>query len=121
MGGIRVDPAWRGELRVAIDGVLSGDLGPRIAADARRYCPVDTGRLRESIYHEMRGETLIVGASAPYALYVEEGTRPHEIWPRERKALMWPGAAHPYAEVDHPGTRPEPFLRPALYQHRELT
>ncbi len=45
------------------------------AAIARQLVPVDTGQLKASIYVEQTGETrFAVGASAPYAIFVENGT-----------------------------------------------
>jgi len=51
------------------------DLGSDIHATARRLCPVRTGRLRDSIYSKIEDWTLKVGAGAPYAVFVELGTR----------------------------------------------
>jgi len=51
------------------------DLGSDIHATARRLCPVRTGRLRDSIYSKIEDWTLKVGASAPYAYWVEFGSR----------------------------------------------
>lgn len=64
----------------------------RIEADARNYCPVETGRLRDSIHGEVDASTgdITVGAAADYAEYVELGTS-------EQPA--------------------QPFLRPALYRN----
>jgi len=50
-------------------------VGSDIHMDARRMCPVRTGRLRDSIYHKVEEWILTVGARAPYAYYVEFGTR----------------------------------------------
>jgi len=51
--------------------VLASD----IVADAKGFAPVRTGRLRESVYgHVSRDLVLKVGASAPYAKFVEFGT-----------------------------------------------
>jgi hypothetical protein len=52
-----------------------------------------------------------------YALGLEQGTGPHVIFPRTKKALFWPGADHPVRFVNHPGTRPYPFLVPSAEQH----
>lgn len=41
---------------------------------AKALCPVDTGRLRNSITHQMDGKTLMVGTNVEYAPYVELGT-----------------------------------------------
>ncbi len=48
---------------------------------ARARCPVRTGRLRDSIYAKVRDSILQLGATAPYAIYQELGTR--YIRPRE--------------------------------------
>jgi len=42
---------------------------------ARARCPVRTGRLRDSIYAKVRDWILELGATAPYAVYQELGTR----------------------------------------------
>lgn len=55
-----------------------------------------------------------ITASAPYARFVHDGTRPHRIVPRTRRALAWPGADHPVRAVNHPGYRGNPFLTDAL-------
>lgn len=43
---------------------------------AKRLCPVDTGRLRNSITHTIDGDeqVAIIGTNVEYALYVHEGT-----------------------------------------------
>jgi len=48
---------------------------------ARERCPVRTGRLRDSIYATVQDWTVQIGATAPYAIYQELGTR--YIEPRE--------------------------------------
>jgi HK97 gp10 family phage protein len=92
--------------------------GVDVQNEARRRCPVDTGRLRSSIVHRVesdaRSTTVEVGTNVNYAEDVERGTAPHVILPRNKKALYWKGAAHPVAKVNHPGTRPQPFMGPAL-------
>jgi HK97 gp10 family phage protein len=55
---------------------------------ARARCPVRTGRLRDSIYAKVRDGILQLGATAPYAIYQELGTR--HIMPREfLKNAVW--------------------------------
>ena len=79
---------------------------------------VQTGRLRASITTQLdrdeRGLVVRVGTNVEYARYVEEGTPPHRIQARRKKALHWKGARHPVFAVNHPGTRARPYLRPAL-------
>lgn len=90
-----------------------------VAAAAKGLAPVQTGRLRSSIYGTvkfgpLRGEVI---ASAPYSAYVHEGTSPHEITPNTARVLRFPSRAGNIVYtnlVNHPGTRPQPFLSDAL-------
>ena len=41
---------------------------------AKRLCPVDTGRLRNSITHTTDDEAAYIGTNVDYAVYVEMGT-----------------------------------------------
>lgn len=63
----------------------------QVEAKAKRACPVDTGRLRASLTHNLerdsRGLVAFVGTNVNYAAHVEFGTK-HQ--------------------------RPQPYLRPAL-------
>ena len=87
-----------------------------------------TGNLARTIHlgavTASRAETI---ASADYAAYVEQGTRPHVIRPRNRKALRWAadagsarlsgaprkGSRVRFAKrVQHPGTKAQPFMIP---------
>ena len=61
---------------------------------AKQECPVDTGRLRNSITHEvdMGDQSAIIGSNVEYAAYVELGTSRQ---------------------------KPQPYLRPAAENHKE--
>jgi len=50
-------------------------LAESIKETAQRIAPVRTGYLRSTIFTEAAEWTVKVGASAPYAAYVEYGTR----------------------------------------------
>lgn len=119
--------------KAAITAVLSGPQGMvardhlkrtlKVEAAAKRLCPVDEGRLRSSIRHNMgrdaRGLFGRVGTDVSYARAVHDGTRPHVIVPRNVRLLRFPttrrGSTFVFAKrVNHPGTRPRPFLRDAL-------
>ena len=63
-----------GLMHTAVERALDR-VGADIHNDARRMCPVRIGRLRDSIYHKVEDWVLTVGAKAPYAVYVELGTR----------------------------------------------
>lgn len=46
---------------------------------AKRICPVDTGRLRNSITHALMGnDSVAIGTNVEYAPYVHEGTSRHK-------------------------------------------
>lgn len=81
---------------------------------AQDICPVDTGRLRDSITHAYSDDSdhevvLLVGTNVEYAPYVELGHKqqPGRFVPKIKKRLVrsWvPG---------------KPFLRPAFENHRQ--
>lgn len=93
----------------------------RVANQARTDVPVRTGFLGQSIgegsirFTGPRTVTGSVHATADYALYVHEGSRPHLIRPVKAQALRFQvGGRTVFARlVRHPGVRPRPFLRNA--------
>ena len=58
-----------------------------VERDAKKLCPVDTGRLRGSITHEIQGTTGRVGTNVEYARAVELGTEKQSPQPYLRPAL----------------------------------
>lgn len=60
----------------------------------------------------------IIQNTASYALMVHNGTRPHEILPRSKRALYFQmnGAPVFARRVHHPGTSARPFLRDSLVE-----
>lgn len=107
MAGTEIDGGWQEHILAAWDEYADTNLGPAIAEDARRYCPVDTGDLRSSIEHVVATDhALLVSAYGSderwYAVYVEMG---HRVY-------------HPSTGVVGPEVvPPQPFLRPALLNH----
>ena len=100
---------------------LVASLNNRTVPLAKSDAPVGkTGELRDSIYAEASEDDPMgaeYGASSDHAGFVVGGTRPHEIEPRERKALAWTGDGGQTVfakRVMHPGTAPNPFLTEAL-------
>ena len=69
-----------------------------------------TGRLRNSLTFEATSDQVEVGTNVVYAAFCQLGTKPHEIRPKNKKALFWKGLKHPVKLVRHPGTPPRPFL-----------
>lgn len=62
----------------AIDSALTAameEIGLVAEGAAKRLCPVDTGRLRNSITHAfVTDKEIVVGTNVEYAVYVHEGT-----------------------------------------------
>ncbi|WP_333873065.1 HK97 gp10 family phage protein [Methylobacter sp.] len=73
------------------------------------------GQLEQSIgWHPNGNGSATVYVNADYAMYVEDGTQPHVIRPKDRKALRFPvggGAGFGFARViNHPGSKAHPFF-----------
>lgn len=86
--------------------------------DAKKRCPVDTGQLRQSITHEVEGNTGVIGTNVEYAPYVEYGTGIH--------AKDGNGRQTPWSYQDSQGNwhrtvgqYPQPFLEPSLLENEE--
>lgn len=108
------------------NGVLR-DWQIRTVALAKIAAPKRSGHLKQSIHPGVVTQFHArVEASAPYAAFMEFGTKPHVIRPRFKKVLAWGGArrltgtlrsgskpTHFAMEVHHPGTAPRPFMMPA--------
>lgn len=64
-------------------------VGIQAEGDAKALCPVDTGRLRNSITHTIDAgdKTAIIGTNVEYAQYVHEGTRGRKGNPFLRNAV----------------------------------
>lgn len=77
---------------------------------------------RQSIHSGVEGNgrnlTVYLAHGVKYGRYLEEGTAPHIIRPKNKKALYWSGAKHPVAQVNHPGTRPYPALENAINRNK---
>lgn len=80
-----------------------------------------TGALFQSLYNRSIPNGREVGhdtARAPHAVFVNLGTRPHEIRPSKKKALRWAsGGGFFFAgKVNHPGYRGDAYLIEAATQ-----
>jgi hypothetical protein len=69
---------------------------------------------KNRVYARIGGHVLELSNSAPHAVFLEKGTRPHVILPKHKSALHfhWPKAGGwIFAKrVQHPGTRAYHFL-----------
>ena len=72
--------AMNGQIPPALEAV-----GLQAEGYAKLKCPVDTGRLRNSISHAVKGNTVYIGTNVDYAPYVEFGTRKQRAHPNTRK------------------------------------
>ena len=94
-GGVEVRVDNRGEFKRGMEAALATaleEIGLTAEGYAKRACPVDTGRLRNSITHivDEGGKCAVIGTNVEYAPYVELGTR-HQ--------------------------KPQPYLKPAAEDH----
>lgn len=116
MGSFTVSPAAVKRATVEAAVPFFTRFGERAKANAAGRCNVATGALVGSLYSELinGGLGARIGARAPYALYVHEGTGPHLILPRPPRRFLRFTAAGGVVfarEVRHPGYRGNAFLR----------
>lgn len=113
----------RSEMRAVVNNFAARNteqVADQVVSRAKVLAPVDTGRLRGSIKKRrkftVRGPGWEVFTNVEYAPYVENGTRPHIIRPRTKKALRFRvGGQTVFATiVHHPGTKAQPFLSRAV-------
>lgn len=88
---LTVDSEWMERIREPLTRKLE-QLGQRIEDTARALVPVDTGRLRNSLHHEVKNFTLRVGSrDVEYSAYVEYGTSRTPAQPYLRPAIEQAG------------------------------
>jgi hypothetical protein len=121
-----IDRAAIAQLLTSPTGPVAGDLlrrGRNVEGEAKRLCPVDHGRLRSSITHELgqvRGQLAVrVGTNVSYALHVHEGTGIYgptgqPITPKRARVLRWNGRDGVVYRPRSKGSRGRPYLRNAL-------
>lgn len=112
MGGVRLDAN-------ALTLVDVRRITRRTLDRSAILCPVDTGRLRASgrmkIGMGRRGPTGTVEYPVKYAAAVHDGSGPHVIRARKKKALAFKvgGRTVIVKSVHHPGSPGRPFLKMA--------
>ena len=81
-----------------------------------------TSHARQSIHSGVEGRgrelTLFLAHGVKYGAFLEEGTPPHIIRPKNKKTLYWKGAAHPVKQVNHPGTKAYPILEDTIKSNK---
>ena len=101
------------------------NVAAHMEAEAKQIAPWTdrTAHARKNINSgvEVSGNLMVVYVAhgMRYGRYLEQGTPPHTILPRHKKALHWAGAAHPVKKVKHPGTDKYPAILPAAEAGRQ--
>lgn len=124
MAHVDMDPDWVKLAEIRSDRAIR-HVTEEIADDMRHGVPVDTGALHDSIHTSYpqvgKGRAHAGGIRADYWADVEYGTGPHVIRVRNKKVLHNAETGQFFGQVvNHPGTPAQPFMRPALYRHRDL-
>jgi hypothetical protein len=101
-----------GTLEKSIEGRLTGNrTSVGAARGSNNRIPTDLTSLGGDLDGAQFGE---IKASAAYASFVENGTKPHMIFPKRVSALSWipmEGGPRRFAKwVKHPGTKPYPYM-----------
>lgn len=97
-----------------------------LVGKAMAATPVDTGTLRASIHVEnveaggmsVTATVATGGEASEYAIPVHEGSAPHIIVPRTKKALAFGGIV--VKSVHHPGAAPTKYLEGPLLANRPV-
>ena len=99
------------------DRFLVNQFAEPVVREMRADAPVRSGALRDSIRftHPERLKVVIGSFGVSYAKFVAEGTKAHEIRPKNASALAFKvGGKMVYAKVvRHPGTKANPFMSEA--------
>lgn len=119
--GMRKLTEWRFQ---RVSAAWMDALEPIVLAVLKAHAPVGKGPKAGEFRDSIRAQRSLGGmaarlefvSGAPHARFVIEGTKPHEIRPRQARALYWvdSGGSHFARLVHHPGTRPNPFVRRAV-------
>lgn len=82
-----------------------------------------TSHARQSLHSGVEGRgrdfTVFLSHGVKYGGVLEEGSPPHIIRPKKKKALYWSGASHPVKEVNHPGTKGYPVIEDTLRANKD--
>ena len=111
--GLKIEALPDG-LRRKLRRLVSDKLADYAYKIMKEKAPKRTGKLRKSIRKVRRGFEAYVFPTAPYAVFVEFGTRPHIIRPVRAQALRFEtrtGEVVFTRLVRHPGTKPKRFIR----------
>lgn len=106
-----------GRIKV-VEHMVVSSYGDELVDLEKEMCPVFEGVLRDSITkRETSADTVEIGPTAPYALWVEDGSPPHT--PPKGSLAKWARAKGMSEEaivrkIENRGTLPHPFVKPAV-------
>ena len=87
-------------------------VGSEVVTEAKEEAPYKTGNLQRDIqvFRGISKDTVEIGNSsiASYAAFVHNGTKPHKIRAKRKKALKTPFGV--FKSVNHPGIKANPYL-----------
>ena len=115
--------AFRRNLRLAVE---ASAIEVATTAKMEHRYKQRKGRLKDAVQTTlgesgMEARVYLDGNIAPYAVFIHEGIRPHDIFPKRRKVLRWvDGNKFLFAKrVRFPGWAADPFLYDALESNEE--
>lgn len=95
------------------------EAGEVVRKDAVLNCPVQTGRLRSSIVSNVEGNSVTIGPTANYGIFVEFGTGAHgdkSVAHTTRERWTYYSGGQFFTTSGH---APQPFLTPALKNNKD--
>ena len=115
--------AFRRNLRLAVE---ASAIEVATTAKMQHRYKQQNGRLKDAVQTAinddgMEGRVYLDGNIAPYAVFIHEGIKPHDIFPKRRKALRWvDGNKFLFAKRVHfPGWAADQFVYDALESNQE--
>ena len=109
---------WLNEIGVSAGDVLEAATlaaAEAVRVEAQALAPSSDG-IEKAVQKKSRKrvEVDVAPDKAHWHLkFFETGTQPHEVRPKDKKALPVPGGAYPFANAHVGGMAAQPFLRPA--------
>ncbi len=107
----RAIAAFSKDLTAPISRIIESEFMPSILSILKSNAPKRTGAMADSFYTTVQGLSAWgVSSGTSYEKFVRYGTRPHMIYPVNKKALWWQEATHPSAYARNPGIVPNDYV-----------
>ncbi len=91
---------------------IEEDIATELSRDLKRTSPIKSGKSANGWNFKKVGAQIVVENSVPHTLFLINGTRPHDIFPKNKSVLAFKmNGRMIYAKhVKHPGTKPNDFV-----------